>query len=69
MKVALWQHSVEIFTQGCSAQAASENVITHSHMCATAQLSVSVCVRSVPLYCWWLGFRIVSRLSVINVPE
>lgn len=27
-----------------------------------------VCVCVVPLCCWWLGFRIVSRLSVINVP-
>lgn len=29
---------------------------------------VCACVCAVPLCCWWLRFRIVSRLSVINVP-
>lgn len=53
---------LEFSTQGCSAQAASEYAITRSHMC------VCVCL-CVPLYCWWLSFRIVSRLSVINVPR
>jgi len=41
---------------------------TRPHACV--RLCVCVCLRvcAVPLCCWWLGFRIVSRLSVINVP-
>lgn len=38
--------------------------LTRPHMCASAR----PCVRPAPLYGWWLGFRIVSGLSVINMP-
>lgn len=39
--------------------------VCHAHTCARVCKSV----RAELLCCWWLGFRIVSRASVINVPE
>lgn len=47
---------------------------THAHavsvcVCVRPCVLVCLCARTVPLCCWWLGFRIVSRLSVINVPR
>lgn len=46
-----------------------QSMQTHAHTCVRLCVQVCLCARAVPLCCWWLGFRIVSRLSVINVPR
>lgn len=46
-----------------------QSMQTHAHTCVHLCFSACQCVRAVLLCCWWLGFRIVSRLSVINVPR
>lgn len=48
----------------CTRMLSTSCIRVCNHM--LAHLCARVC--SVPLCCWWLSFRIVSKLSVINVP-